>query len=506
MRPAPTRDNSPRGLRGLALLVVLSAQLVVVLDFSIVNVALPSISTELHGSPTTVQWVVTAYAITFGGLLVLGGRIADLFGRRRLLVGGLVGFALASAAGGLAPHISVLVLARAVQGIAAAAVAPAALSILTTSFPQGPARTRVLGYYGAMASVGFVAGLVLGGALVDTVGWRGVFYVNVPVCLLGAAISRRELAHEPTARTVSRLDVLGAALVTAAVAVLVYAPTVGVNDGWSSARFLAVVVAGAALLLSFIVREAHTAQPIMPLSIFRSRTLVAGDAIALLVGAWTAGEVLLISLYSQQVLGYTPLVAGLVAVPQGIGGLVRGVAGPKAAARLGFKRFLTVSAVLSAVGLALLFRFPATSHYPLLGVVFFVVGLGTTSVVFAATVAGTSDVADDRQGLASALVNTTRQIGSAIGVAVVVAVAAAQTGARATPSEVAHGYKLALAVTAAWAVVAAVLASVLMSDRSCRSQHERLRKQHAEHPWPVPELVQPGRDIADPPGTPAATH
>ncbi|MDQ1396357.1 MAG: hypothetical protein QOG64_1616, partial [Acidimicrobiaceae bacterium] len=176
-----------RSLGGLALVVVLTAQLVVVLDFSIVNVALPNISHALLVSSTSVQWVVTAYAITFGGLLVLGGRAADVLGRRRLFVAGLIGFAVASASGGVATSFPLLVTARAAQGIAAAAVAPAALSILTTSFVDGPARTRVLGYYSVMASVGFVLGLVLGGLLVETVDWQGVFFVNVPICLIGAA-------------------------------------------------------------------------------------------------------------------------------------------------------------------------------------------------------------------------------------------------------------------------------------------------------------------------------
>jgi MFS family permease len=224
-------------LGGLALAVVLSAQFVVVLDFSIVNVALPSISRELHASSTSVQWVVTAYAITFGGLLVLGGRAADLFGRRRLLVAGLAGFAVASAAGGFAINLPMLVAARALQGVAAAAVAPAALSILTTSFADGPARTRVLGWYGSVASVGFVAGLVFGGVLVETVGWSGVFFVNVPLCLLGAAVSPRLLPAGAPGPMRPHLDLMGAFLVTAGVAAVVYAPTAGVDAGWTSASF-----------------------------------------------------------------------------------------------------------------------------------------------------------------------------------------------------------------------------------------------------------------------------
>src|SRR6266550_71697 len=477
-------------LGGLALVVVLSAQFVVVLDFSIVNVALPSISRELHASSTSVQWVVTAYAITFGGLLVFGGRAADLFGRRRLFVAGLVGFALGSAAGGVAINLPLLVAARAVQGVAAAAVAPAALSILTTSFADGPARTRVLGWYGSMASVGFVAGLVIGGVLVETVGWRGVFFVNVPLCLLGAAVSPRVVPPGAPGTMRPHLDLMGACLVTAGVAALVYAPTAGVDAGWTSASFFVAVAASGVLLTAFVLRERRSPQPLMPLSIFRSRTLAAGDGVTLLAGAWNAGEVLLLSLFCQQVLGYSPLQAGLVVVPQGVAGLLRGIVGASVVARLGIKWFLTASAALAAVGLALLLRFPATSHYPLLGVVLLVVGFGSTSAVFAATVAGTAGVTDDEQGLASALVNAARQIGAAIGVGALLAVAAAQTRSHGgSTTALADGYRLAMGVCAALAGAASVLSLVLVHERVSRAHHERLRERHLDHPWPLPELL-----------------
>jgi Na+/melibiose symporter-like transporter len=253
--------------------------------------------------------------------------------------------------------------------------------------------------------------------------------------------------------------------------------------------FVALAVAGA-LLTAFIQRERRSPQPLIPMSIFRSRTLAAGDGVTLLVGAWNAGEVLLLSLYCQQVLGYSPLQAGLVAVPQGIAGLLRGAVGTKVVARLGVKRLLTTSAALAALGLALLLRFPATSRYPLLGVVLFLVGFGTTSTMFAATVAGTAGVTNDEQGLASALVNTARQVGSAIGVATLLAVAAAQTGSQGgSIAAVADGYRLAMGVGAALAVVASVLSLVLVHERVCQEHHERLRQLHLDHPWPLPELL-----------------
>jgi EmrB/QacA subfamily drug resistance transporter len=471
----------------LGLVVTLVAQLVVVLDFSIVNVALPDISRELAVSETTVQWVVTAYAITFGGLLVLGGRAADLFGRRRLMLGGLIGFAIASAAGGFAADFPLLVVARGVQGVAAAVVAPAALSILTTSF-HGPARTRVLGYFGATASVGFVLGLVLGGVLVEFGSWRAVFFVNVPVCLLCALVGRRTLPAEAANRTRRHLDVVGAALITAGMAVLVYAPTAGTDDGWTSAPFGVALVLAAALLTAFVFHERRSPRPLLPLSIFRSRTLAAGDGVSLLFGACNAGEVLILSLYCQQVLGYSPLVTGLVVVPQGVAGLIRGVVGASLVTRLGVKRFLVASTALSAIGLGLLLRFPATSHYPLLGVVLFIVGFGTTSSYFGATVAGTAGVTDDKQGLASALINAGRQLGAAVGVAVLVSIAATQASSGSTAASAA-GYRMAMGVAAGLAVVASVISAAFVGDRASRQHHERLRRHRLDHPWPLPERL-----------------
>ena len=293
--------------------------------------------------------------------------------------------------------MAALIAARAVQGAAAAMIAPASLSILTTRFRDGAARIRVLGYYGIMSSVGFVAGLVLGGILVEAAGWRAVFFVNVPVCLLGAAVGRRAVPPDAPSPAPPHLDLIGAGLVTAGVASLVYAPTAGVDDGWTSpALFLALAAAGV-LSASFVWREQRARSPLMPLSIFRSRTLVVGDGVSFLVGAWNAAEVLILSLFCQQVLGYSPLITGLVVVPQGVAGLLRGLVGPTFVARLGIKRFLAMSAAITSVGLALLLRFPATSHYPLLGVVLLIAGFGTTVSVFASTIAGTAGVSDDER-------------------------------------------------------------------------------------------------------------
>jgi EmrB/QacA subfamily drug resistance transporter len=440
-------------LSRLGLWVVLGASMVVVLDFSIVNVALPELGNELRLPTTTSEWVVTAYALTFGGLLILGGRAADYFGHRRVLVGGLVLFAFASAAGGLALSFPLLVAARALQGAAAALVAPAALSTLTTTFAEGPARNRVLGYFGVTASTGFVVGLVAGGLIVDTVGWRGVFFVNVPICIVMAVAARTSIPTSGRAASRPPLDVAGAALGALGMAALVYAPTLAADRGWMSAEFLVCLLLSAALIYSFVRVERRTAQPLVPLSIFRHRSLVVGDLLIGLVGAWVAGEVLVLSLYGQQVLGYSPLVIGLIAVPQGIVGLLRGVAGPRLLDRVGLKRFLVGNCLLAAVSLALVLRTTATAHYPLLGIALLGVGFGSTNITFGSSVAGSAGVANDEQGLASALLNATRQVGAAIGVAAMLSLVATDVTGRTDSARLAGGYRLALLVAAGLAVV-----------------------------------------------------
>ena len=254
--------------------------------------------------------------------------------------------------------------------------------------------------------------------------------------------------------------------------------------------FFAIGSYAAAILMAFVLQERRSPRPLLPLSIFRSRTLAAGDAVTSLVGAWTGGQVLILSLFCQQVLGYSPLVTGLVVVPQGVAGLLRGAVGASLVDRLGVKRFLVLGTLLSVVGLALLLRFSATSHYPLLGLVLFVVGFGTTSAVFGATVAGTAGVSDDEQGTASALVNAARQVGSAIGVATLVSIAAASARTNGgSPTATAGGYRLAMGAAAALAVVATVISALFAGERECAQQHDRLRRHGCAEPWPTPELL-----------------
>ncbi len=448
--PAPRRGHRP----ALALGLLLTVAFMVVLDFSIVNVALASIERELHVTATAVQWVITAYAITFGGLLVLGGRIGDLFGRRRMLVAGLVLFSLASLAGGLSGSIAVLVAARAAQGVGAAIVAPASLSLITTSIPEGPARTRALGMYGATASIGFVAGLVLGGVLVQAVDWRAVLWVNVPIGLAAALLTPAWVPAPSSDPRRPRLDVAGAALVTGGIAAAVYGVSEGPSRGWLSAGTLGAFAAAAVLVAAFVAVERRHPSPLVRLSILRQRGLRTANVYMGLVGAWSGAELLVLPLYLQLALHYSPVLTGLAMAPQGVVGFLGASSGARLARRAGLRTVLVVAGMSAAAGLFLLASFLVTRSYPLLLVGFLAAGYGTATAAFGATVAATRGIADEEQGLAGGLINMSRQIGAAIGVAA----AAAMIGTASTSGGAIEPDRTALLVIAAAAVAATVAA------------------------------------------------
>jgi EmrB/QacA subfamily drug resistance transporter len=426
----------------------------VVLDFSIVNVALPSIERELNMASDAVGWIVTGYAISFGGLLILGGRAADLFGRRRMFIIGLVAFALASLAGGLATDPALLIAARVIQGAGAAVVAPAALSLITTSFPPGPLRTRAIGLYGAVASVGFVAGQVLGGVLVQFTSWRAVFLVNVPVGLAAAALAPAILGRAGArSRDAHRLDVRGALLITAAVALVVFAVSQGVTLGWSSPLVLAAVVTAALALAGFARAEASHPEPLIRLSLLRRAGLRNGSSLAFLLGLWNGGEMLVMSLYLQQVLHESALFTGLAIAPQGVIGFCMGLLGPKLARRIGISRMLIVTGAATALGFAVLTRLPAGGYSPVLLVVM-LIGFGTAGTAFGSTVIASRSMADADQGLVGGMVNTSRQIGAAVGAALLPAVAEAVNGGTAGVT----GYRTAMLAAGLAALAATVIA------------------------------------------------
>jgi EmrB/QacA subfamily drug resistance transporter len=428
----------------------------VVLDFSIVNVALPSIERELGMPSDAVQWIVTGYAISFGGLLILGGRAADLLGRRRMFVAGLIAFSLASLAGGLAQDPVLLIMARVIQGAGAAIVAPAALSLITTGFPEGPERTRAIGLYGAISSVGFVSGQVLGGVLVQLTSWRAVFLVNVPVGLAAAALvpvilgPGKHSSAQP--RPAHHLDVRGALLITGAVALMVFAVSQGPVLGWTSPLVIAAVVISAAATALFLKAETRHPEPLIRPALLHRKGLRDGSTLSFLLGLWNGGEMLILSLYLQQVLHEPPLLTGLIIAPQGVVGFGMGMLGPRLARRIGVKRLLVLTGAAAAVGFAVLTRLPAGGYSPVLFVVT-LIGFGTAGTAFGSVVIASRGMADSDQGLVGGMINTSRQIGAAVGAALLPAVAEGVGGGIAGVSgDRAAMFTAALAALAATAI------------------------------------------------------
>jgi EmrB/QacA subfamily drug resistance transporter len=460
---APHATVAQAGHHGLGLVLILVASFMVVLDFSIVNVALPSIQYELGFSPSAVQWVVTGYAITFGGLLILGGRAADLFGRRRMFITGLVVFTAASLAGGLAQDPLLLVISRVAQGIGAALVAPAALSLITTGFAEGPARTRALGMYGATASIGFVSGVILGGVLVEFTSWRSVFLVNVPVGVAAVLLAPKLLresrrAHGPGR---PRLDAGGALLVTTAVAAVVFAVSQGDVMGWSSPAVVAALLLTVAAAVAFTLVERRHPDPLVRTSLLRLPSLRTASVLILLLGMWNGGEMLVLPIYFQQVLHDSPLMTGLAIAPQGVVGFAAGAFGARLASRLGMRWLLVLTSGAVTVGFLVLLYLPASGSYsPLLAAVM-LVGFGTAGLSFGAMVIASGGVPDQDQGVVGGVVNTSRQMGAAIGAALLPAVAEVINGGEAAGAVGDRAAMLAGGLAAALATVVAWRASTL---------------------------------------------
>jgi EmrB/QacA subfamily drug resistance transporter len=404
----------------------------VVLDFSIVNVALPSIHEALHFGGDSVQWVVTSYAITFAGLLIFGGRVADLFGRRRVFMTGLLVFTAASLMAGFSPSAAVLILARAAQGVGAAIVAPASLSLITSRFAEGPRRTRALGLYGATASIGFVAGQVLGGVFVQFMGWASIFLVNVPVGIVTAILATRLITRDHERGSVTHLDVPGAILATSTVAATVFAVSEGAVLGWSHPLVLGALVLAAASLVGFVALERVHPHALIELRLLNRPNLRAAGILTLFLGAWSAGELVIMSLYLQQSLHDSPLIAGLVIAPQGLVGFVTGMYGSRLLRRLQLRRLLIASTFATGLGFLALVDLPSHGHYGADLLAVLVIGFGTVGTIFGTTVMAAQGMADADQGVVGGVINTTRQVGAALGVAVLVAVAEGSHAASGT--------------------------------------------------------------------------
>jgi EmrB/QacA subfamily drug resistance transporter len=463
----------------LALALLASAQFVVVLDASIVNVALPSIGKDLDFSQANLAWVVNAYTLTFGGFLLLGGRTADLLGRRRMFTIGLIVFALASLAGGFAQSEGWLIAARAVQGLGAAILSPAALSIVTTTFTEGRERNRALGVWGAVAGSGGAAGVLLGGILTQSAGWEWVLWVNVPIGIAAAALTPALIAESRSDSATRRFDILGAVSVTAGLSLLVYA-LVDANDaGWGSTQTVGLLTLAGLLLAAFIAIELRSSHPLVPFRLFRSRTLTGANVAGLLTGASLFSMFFFISLYMQQVLGYDALKAGFSYLPLALTIIVAAGVASQLSTRFGFKPVLVAGLLFVAAGLVWFSQVPVDGGYvsDLLGpMLLAAIGLGFAFVPV--TIAAMSGVKAQDAGLASGLINTAQQVGGALGLAILSTAATSRTddvmaGAQGNPAELpsalTQGFQDAFLVGAGFALLGALLAFVLIRTKDSRA-------------------------------------
>jgi EmrB/QacA subfamily drug resistance transporter len=474
--------STTRG-KSLALVLLAMTQFVIVIDASIVNVALPSIGAHLHFSRDNLSWVVNAYTLTFGGFLLLGGRLADLLGRRRMFMIGLVVFSLASLAGGLAQSEAWLIAARAVQGLGAAIVSPAALSIITTTFAEGAERNRALGIWGAVAGAGGAAGVLLGGILTSGLSWRWVLFVNVPIGLLAAVMAPRLLLESHAEDGTEGFDIPGAVTVTAGLALLVYAVVDAVNVGWGSTGTLLRLAGSAALLAAFVMIELRQRHPLLPFSIFRLRTLRGADIVGLLIGMSLFSMFFFISLYLQDVLHFSPIKTGVSYLPLAVGIIVSAGAASQLVTRVGFKPVLTGGLLLIAVALLWFSRVPPGGSFGanVLGPsVLAAFGLGFSFVPV--TIAAVTGIEPHEAGLASGLINTSQQVGGALGLAILATVANSRTqsllhaGGHGTSAALTKGFDRAFLVGAGFAIVGAILTTVLVSSRDSREQAEAARR------------------------------
>jgi EmrB/QacA subfamily drug resistance transporter len=412
----------------VVLVLICLAQFMVVLDATIVNVALPSIQTDLHLSDGGLQWIINAYTLVFGGFLLLGGRLGDLLGRKRLFLVGLVIFTGASLLDGLATSDAMLIGARALQGLGAAFIAPAALSIITTTFREGAERARALAVWAAIAIGGSAVGLILGGALTQYFSWPWIFFVNIPVGVAAFFLSLR-LVPESRDETAHRsYDIGGAVTVTGGLMTLVYAIVSAQSAGWTSARTLVLFAAAALLLSAFVVIEQRAVAPLVRLSIFRIRSLLTANAAMFLAMSGMFAMFFFNTLYIQQVLGYGPLEAGLSFLPFTAGIMVSASLASQFAPRIGVRPVAIVGFLLATAGLLLLTQLPVDGSY-LVNVLpaLLLSALGLGGVFMPLTLIATTGLDDADQGLASGLFNTSQQIGGALGLAVLSTIATAQT-------------------------------------------------------------------------------
>jgi EmrB/QacA subfamily drug resistance transporter len=458
--------------RWLILVIACLAQFMVVLDATIVNVALPSIQRGLNFSASDLQWVVNAYTLIFGGFLLLGGRAADLLGRKRLFAAGIALFSAASLLNGVAQSAGMLIVGRGLQGLGGALVSPAALSIITTTFTENEDRTKALGVWSAIAAGGGAVGLLLGGVLTDLASWPWIFIVNVPVGIAALVLTFRFVPESRVETEHRAFDIAGAVTVTGGLVVLVYAIVKAQAFGWGSARTIGLMAAGAVLIAMFVAIERRSVAPLVRLSIFRVRTLTAADAVLLLVASGMFGMFFFASLYVQEILGYSPLKAGLAFLPVTAGIVIGAGIAQQLIKRIGVRNVSIVGIVLASAGLLVLTQLPVHGSYAsdlLSGLMPLSIGMGLVFVPI--TLLGTGGVSEDDAGLASGLFNTAQQVGGSLGLAILSTLAASQTssllqsGHGGTAGALAarvSGYHVAFAAAAIMLAAGAVILAIFV--------------------------------------------
>jgi len=468
-----------------ALAVIVTAQFMVVLDVAIVNVALPSIKTDLHFSQESLQWVVTAYSILFGGVLLLGGRLADLLGRRRLFVAGLLLFTVSSLLDGIAWSEGSLIAFRSLQGLGAALLSPAALSILTTTFSEGRERNLALGIWGAASGSGGAAGVLLGGALTSAFSWSWIFFINVPVGLIVLGLtpwllreSKADLAHR-------HFDTAGAASITGGLMLLVYAMTRAAQHGWGTTETIGLLAAAAVLVVAFVVIEMRSKAPLLPLRIFRLRTLSGSNVSGLLLAGALFSQFFLLTLYMQQVLHYSALKTGVAYIALTLSIIAFSGLAQALATRIGVRRVLPVGMLLAAAGLVLFARLPVDGHYFWdLFPAFLLSGIGLALAFVPMSIGALAGVRESDAGVASGLINTSQQIGGAIGVAAATTIATTFTNhyvhshagaTAASGGALTHGFEITFYVLAAIAVAGAAAAALLTESSPPVAREEEAR-------------------------------
>ena len=466
--------------RWIVLALIVVAQFMVVLDVAIVNVALPSIKVDLHFSQESLQWVITAYSILFGGVLMLGGRLADLLGRRRLFMIGLALFTVSSLLDGLAWSEGSLIAFRSLQGLGAALLSPAALSILTTTFAEGRERNLALGIWGAVSGSGAAAGVLLGGALTSAFSWSWIFFINVPVGVAAIALTPTLMRESRAALSHRHFDLAGAGSITGGLMLLVYAMTRAAQHGWATAESIVLLAASAGLIATFFVIEARSPAPLLPLRIFRLRTLSGSNVAGILMGGAIFAQFFLLTLYMQEVLHYSALHTGLAYIALTLTIIAFSALAQALVTRVGVRLVLPAGLALSAIALVLYARLPVHgSYFSDLFPAFLISGLGLALAFVPMSIGALTGVRSSDAGVASGLINTTQQVGGAIGVAVVTTIATTLTAHYVTAhpgtsplagAALVHGFQAAFYVLAAIAATGAVLAAILLESKPAQSE------------------------------------